>query len=212
MSDSVSAGDSSPSKSLLWMTVALFAGFGVLLGGGLFMASHLVRSLGLAAATGKNTLRTPSGGFRMEKENQIGPGLPVYPRSSLKVPGNDSTGQILQDAKDGVATVTYVSADDRDAVEVWYAQHLSPEFTQHTSDEQPFAAPFQDVHVSAGDIAFLAERGDNIRVVDLTTDTTGTTIRLVRTHAQTSSTNSPETSSPGATNSEGATNSDGTTK
>jgi hypothetical protein len=212
MSDSVSTGDSSTSKSLLWMTVALFAGFGVLLGGGLFMASHLVRSLGLAAATGKNTLRTPSGGFRMEKENQIGPGLPVYPRSSLEVPGNDATSQILQDAKDGLATVTYVSTDDRDAVEAWYVEHLSPEYTRHAADEQPFAAPFQDVHVSAGDIAFLAERGDQIRVVDLTTDAAGTTIHLVRAHAQTSPTNSSETSSQGATNSEGATNSDATTK
>jgi hypothetical protein len=169
------------------MMVALFAGFGVLLGGGLFMASHLVRSLGLAAATGKNTLRTPAGGFRMEKEDQIGPGLPVYPRSALELPSNDSTGKELQDAKEGVATVTYRSPDDRAAVEDWYAQHLSAEFTRHASAEQPFSVPFQDVHVADGDIAFLAARGDNIRIVTLSADPTGTKIYLVRTHAQTPS-------------------------
>jgi hypothetical protein len=183
MSDSVSAGDSS-AKSLMWMTVALFAGFGVLLGGGLFMASHLVRSLGLAAATGKNTLRTPMGGFRMEKESQVGPGLPVYPRSSLELPSNDSTGKELQDAKDGVRTVTYLSTDEREAVEYWYAQHLSAEFTRHASSEQPFSPPFQDVHLAEGDIAFLAVRAENIRIVTLSTDPTGTKIQLVRTHAQ----------------------------
>jgi hypothetical protein len=193
MSDSVSGGNSSTSKSLLWMTLALFAGFGVLLGGGLFMASHLVRSLGLAAATGKNTLRTPAGGFRMEKQDQIGPGLPVYPRSSLEVPGNDATGKELEDAKEGVATVTYRSTDDRFAVEDWYTQHLSAEFARHASTEQPFSVPFQDVHVADGDIAFLASRGDNIRVVILSTDPNGTTIHLVRMHAQTPSTNSSET-------------------
>ena len=183
MSDSFSASDSS-AKSLLWMTTALFAGFGVLLGGGLFMASHLVRSLGLAAATGKNTVRTPAGGFRMEQQDQIGPGLPVYPRSSLQLPGNDSTGKELQDAKDGITTVTYVSTDEREAVENWYAQHLSAEFTRHTSDEQPFAAPFQDVHVADGEIAFLAVRAENIRYVTLSKEPNGTRIYLVRTRAQ----------------------------
>jgi hypothetical protein len=191
MSDSVSGGDSSSSKSLLWMTVALFAGFGVLLGGGLFMASHLVRSLGLAAATGKNTLRTPAGGFRMEREDQVGPGLPVYPHSSLELPANDSTGKELQDAKEGVATVTYRSTDDRGLVEDWYSQHLSTEFTRHASTEQPFSVPFQDVHVADGDIAFLAARGNNIRVITLSADASGTKIYLVRTHAQASTTNPP---------------------
>ena len=194
MSDS---GDSSSSKSLLWMTVALFAGFGVLLGGGLFMASHLVHSLGLAAATGRNTVRTPMGGFRMEQQTQIGPGLPVYPRSSLELPGTGSTAKELQDAKDGVATVTYRSPDDRDAVEGWYAQHLSAEFTRHVSADQPFSAPFQDVHVDDGDIAFLAVRADNIRVVELSAEQTGTKIYLVRTHAQAPA---AATNQPSATN------------
>ena len=176
-------GNSSSSKSLLWMTVALFSGFGLLLGGGLFMANHLVHSLGLAAATGRNTVRTPTGGFRMEQQAQVGPGLPVYPRSSLQLPGTGSTAKELQDAKDGVTTVTYRSPDDRDAVDGWYAQHLSAEFTRHSSTDQPFSAPFEDVHVDDGDIAFLAARADNIRVVELSTEPTGTKIYLVRTHA-----------------------------
>src|SRR5271168_5285599 len=144
MSDS---GDSSTSKSLLWMTLALFAGFGVLLGGGLFMASHLVHSLGLASATGRNTLRTPAGGFRMEKESQVGPGLPVYPRAALELPAYDDMGKLLQENKDGIAAVTYRSEDAVGVVEDWYAQHLSAEYAQHSGSEQPFSAPFQDVHL-----------------------------------------------------------------
>jgi len=185
MSDSISTGDSSSSRSLLWMTVALFAGFGVLLGGGLFMASHLVRSLGLAAATGRNTVRTPAGGFRMQNVEQVGPGLPVYPRASLELPASDEAGKLLQESKDGVAVVTYRSEDDRGVVEDWYAQHLSAEYTKHSSSEQPFSVPFQDVHVSDGDIAFLAERNDNIRVVELSADAAGTTIHLLRRQAAT---------------------------
>lgn len=182
MSDSLSTGDSS-AKSLLWMTLALFAGFGVLLGGGLFMASHLVHSLGLAAATGKNTLRTPEGGFRMERTGEVGPGLPVYPNTSLELPANDDTVKVLQDARNGVAVVTYRSTDDRSVVEDWYVQHLGAEYTRHSGSEQPFAEPFQDVHVAEGDIAFLAVRNENIRVVELSTDATGTTIHLLRMRA-----------------------------
>jgi hypothetical protein len=193
MSDSVNT-DSSSSKSLMWMTAALFAGFSVLLGGGLFMANHLVRSLGLAAATGRNTVRTPNGGFRMEQENQVGPGLPVYPHASLEVPANDSAGKELQDAKDGVAVVTYRSTDDRGVVDDWYAQHLSAEFARHASSEQPFSVPFQDVHIADGDIAFLAARGENVRVVQLSTNPAGTTIQLVRTHTPTSPATTPAAS------------------
>lgn len=182
MSDSLSTGDSS-AKSLLWMTMALFAGFGVLLGGGLFMASHLVHSLGLAAATGRNTLRTPEGGFRMERAAEVGPGLPVYPRASLELPANDDTAKVLLDAQNGVSVVAYRSTDDRGIVEDWYVQHLGAEYTQHSGSEQPFAEPFQDVHVANDDIAFLAVRNDNIRVVELSTDATGTTIHLLRTRA-----------------------------
>ena len=66
MSESSSAGRCASSKSLMWMMVALFAGFGVMLAGGLFLANHLARTMGLAAASGtKNTVRTPIGAFRM---------------------------------------------------------------------------------------------------------------------------------------------------
>jgi hypothetical protein len=183
MSDSFRTGDSSSARSLLWMTLALFAGFGVLLGGGLFMAGHLAQSLGLAAATGKNTLRTREGGFRMEKPGEVGPGLPVYPHASLELPANDDTVKVLQDARNGVSTVTYLSTDDRGVVEDWYVQHLGAEYARHSGSEQPFAEPFQDVHVAGGDMAFLAVRNDNIRVVQLSTDATGTTIHLLRMHA-----------------------------
>ena len=105
----ISAGNSSSSKSLMFMTLALFAGFGVMLGGGLFIAKRLAETMGLAAATGsKDTVRTPIGAFRMEKEDQVGPGLPVYPRSSLEVPSDVATGKALSDSKNGVTVVPVV--------------------------------------------------------------------------------------------------------
>src|SRR5271156_5598979 len=131
MADSSISGDSSSSKSLMWMMLALTVGLGAMLGGGLFIANTLLHSMGLAAATSnKNTLRTPIGSFRVESQDQIGPGLPVYPRATLQMPRSDSTGEAIQEAQEGVSAVTYHTTDDRDAVDTWYAQHLSTEYTR----------------------------------------------------------------------------------
>src|SRR5277367_4769128 len=166
-----SSGDSSSSKSLMWMMLALFAGLGVMLGGGLFLAKGLLNSMGLAAASSsKNTLRTPVGSFRLEKADQVGPGLPVYPRSSLQLPGTDSTGQVIQEAQDGVSAVTYHTTDDRDFVTSWYAEHLSPEFAKHDPKDRPVPEAFGVLRIADDDEAFLAQRGDNLRAVTLASD------------------------------------------
>ena len=184
MSESSSAGNSSSSKSLMWMMVALFAGFGVMLAGGLFLANHLARTMGLAAASGtKNTVRTPIGAFRMETQDQVGPGLPVYPRSSLELPGDDTTGNALANAKNGVRVAAYHTDDTREFVEEWYLKHLSAEFTRHEGSEKPLPEAFGDLPIPADSIAFLAERNGNIRVVTLAPESTGTKISLIQTHS-----------------------------
>src|SRR5580704_16542965 len=61
MAEGSVSGNSSSSKSLMWMMIGLFCGLAVLLASGLFVASRVVRSMGLAAATAKETLRTPGG-------------------------------------------------------------------------------------------------------------------------------------------------------
>jgi hypothetical protein len=195
MSNSSSSGNSSSSRTLMWMTVALFTGFGVMMGGGLFLASRLVRAMGMAAATKtKDTVHTPIGNFRLEKEDQVGPGLPVYPRSSLELPGDDATGAALREAQNGVVTATYHTVDARDFVDRWYGEHLSPEFTRHEPDEKPQPELFRDVRVSENDIAFLAERGGQVRIVSLSVDTTGTTISLIQMHSRTAEATPPPSS------------------
>jgi hypothetical protein len=190
----MSGGNSSSSKSLMFMTLALFGGFGVMLGGGLFIAKRLAQTMGLAAATGsKDTVRTPIGAFRMEKEDQVGPGLPVYPRASLEVPGEVATGKALSDSKNGVTVVTYHTDDAREFVESWYMKHLSPEFSRHQGSEKTFPEAFRNVTIDAGDIAFLAERSNNARAVTLSQDSTGTKISLIQTSSPATPANSSTT-------------------
>jgi hypothetical protein len=81
--------------------------------------------------------------------------------------------------------------DARDFVDRWYAEHLSPAFTRHEAGETPQPDVFHEVRVSENDIAFLAERGEQIRIISLSADATGTTITLIQTHSHTTDASPP---------------------
>jgi hypothetical protein len=180
MAEGSSSGNSSSSKSLLWMMIGLFTGLGILLAGGLFLASRAVRSMGLSAASARDTVRTPGGGFRLEKETEVGPSLPIYPRSSLVVPDDDTAAAAIKQAQNGIETSTYHTTDTRDFVDEWYGKHLSPEFSRRDAGARPVPAIFNDARVSDSDIAFVAEREQMVRIVALSLDSGGTKISLIR--------------------------------
>jgi hypothetical protein len=180
MAESSTTEGSSSSKSLMWMMIAVFVGLSGLLSGGLFLANRMVRSMGLAAATSKDTIRTPAGSFRLEKQNEVGPGLPVYPNASLVLPTEKAAALAIQERKNGISAVTYQTRDTRDSVDIWYSKHLGPEFARHDAGEKPLPEVFRDARVSDSDIAFLAERGRQVAIVALSLGARGTSISLLR--------------------------------
>jgi len=175
-----SSGTASSSKSLMWMMVALFGGLALLLGMGLFVASRAVRSMGLSAAGAKDTIHTPGGTFRLEKETEVGPGLPVYPRASLIVPDDDAAAAAIKQARQGIEVSAYQSNESREFVDSWYAKHLSPEFTRHDAGDRPADPLYADAHVADSDVVFVAERDEKVRVVALSENPSGTKISLIR--------------------------------
>jgi hypothetical protein len=180
MAEASTSGNSSSSKSLMWMMIALFAGLAVLLAGGLFVASRVIRSMGLTAANAMNTVRTRGGSLRLEKEGEMGAGLPVYPRSSLIVPDDSTAATAVKQARNGIETSTYHTTDTRDFVDEWYGKHLSPAFTRRDAGDKPVPEIFNDAQVSDSDIAFVAERGQTVGIVALSLDSGGTKISLIR--------------------------------
>lgn len=180
MAAETSSGNSSSSKSLMWMMIALFTGLAALLAGGLFVASRTVRSMGLRAASAKDTVQTPGGTFRLERETEVGPGLPVYPRSSLVVPDENEAAAAIKQAQNGVETSTYHTTDMRDYVDNWYTGHLSPEYTRHGAGDKVDPSMFNNAPISQSEITFVAERDKKVRIVTLTQDSGGTMISLIR--------------------------------
>jgi hypothetical protein len=180
MAESSASGESSSSKSLLWMMIAFFAGVGILLGGGIFLASRVAKVAGISVSMSKDTKRSPGGSFRLEKESAVGPGLPLYPHASLIVPDESGAAKAMQNSRKGIEEVNYHSNDTRDTVDDWYAKHLSTEFQRHDAGEKPLPEVFQDARVSDSDIAFVAERGQQVRIVTLSLKAGGTNIGLIR--------------------------------
>lgn len=178
MSSETSSGSSS-SKALLWMTIGLFAGMGVLLIGGFFTAKRVLTSVSLGALVGnRNNMAMPHGKLRLEKPDQIGPGLPVYPTASMEMP--DNSAQTLKDVETGVDVAHYHSPDYRGAVDLWYHDHLGSEFNRYDATQQVIPEELRDPHVGDSDLFYVAERGGQKGLVVLRMDDNGTTISLIR--------------------------------
>ena len=194
MGKTSSSREASSSKSLLFMMVAMICGWCALLSGGMMMASRVIRAVQLRAGSDKSTVRTPLGDFRFEKAKQVGPGLPLYPQSELVLPGADSSRLSLSGDAAQVMYSTYHTNTSRQFVVDWYQEHLSPTFTRQDSGPKNLPAIFNNSHITDGDVAFVGERDDQVRVVALSADNTGTRITLLRA-TNLSSTPTP-TSSP----------------
>jgi len=200
MGKTSSASPGAPSsKSLLFMMIAMTCGFCILIGGGMFTASRIIQAMQIRSGSDKSTVRTPIGDFRMQKAQQVGPGLPVYPQADLVVPGADSSHVSLQDASQ-VVSGTYHTTASREFVLNWYMEHLSQEFTRQDSGPKKLPEVFRNSHITDDDIVFLGERGDQVRLVSLTADDTGTKIILLRASippsTPTTDATPPQTSAP----------------
>jgi len=195
---SLGSSGGSSSKSLLFMTVAMTCGFCILLGGALLLTSRVVHALGLRAGSDKTTVRTPIGDFRVEKAREVGPGLPVYPAATLVLPGAAAAAAAhpaLNDDEPQVLASTYHTNSSREYVLSWYLEHLSPEFTRQDPGPKTLPEAFRNSRISDDDIAFVGERGDQMRVVALALDESGTRITLLRSYTK-PPTPAPATPSP----------------
>src|SRR5215813_7069572 len=128
MSDGSASGNASQSKSLMYMMVGFFFGTVALLGVGFLLVNRVIHTVGLSASGNANTVRTSNGSYTLERPDQIGPALPVYPRATLELPAVSDTAAAIKEAQAGMTVSTYHTTDARDFVETWYSQHLNPEF------------------------------------------------------------------------------------
>jgi hypothetical protein len=162
------------------MKVALASGLGFLLGGGIFMVSRVGHALQLPAVGEELTLRTPTGDWRVERPNEVGPGLPVYPDAKLVLPGQSVRPAAPKNNQAPAQTAIYYTNDPSEFVGDWYMNHLGSEFVRSNFAARAIPDAPSDLQISDTDITFVGERGDQVRIVTIAADPTGAKITLVR--------------------------------
>src|SRR5579872_3752582 len=169
------------SGSLLWMKRGLSCGLALLLAGSIFMSSRLGHALQFRATANEATVRTAAGDWHIERPNEVGPGLPVYPDALLVLPGPSDPPTATKNSQGEVQTAIYYSTDPSEFVDTWYLEHLGPEFVRGSSSGKVIPdGVLSGASISNSDVAFVGERGDQIRIVAIATKSTGTKITLAR--------------------------------
>jgi hypothetical protein len=166
------------------MMAAMFCGFAILLSAGLLMTSRVIHALQLNSESDKSIVRTPLGDYRVEKAQDVGPGLPIYPQATLVLPGGGPIHSPANVNQPQVVTSTYHTNSSREYVADWYLGHLSPEFVRQDPGPKTLPQAFQESPITEADVIFVGERGDQVRLVCLTAEDLGTKITLLRSAKQ----------------------------
>ena len=180
MADASASGSSSSDRSsVLWMMVAFLGGLTLLVGGALFLAQRVIKTMSIKRPAGEATLQTPLGELRVEQPSAHGPGLPVYPQAALVMPGDNVPSEFPADRRYEIRTAKYHSPDSRETVDAWYRARLGPEFERQGPGEKHVSA-VEQYKLGSDDVAFVLALDDETRIVTLADENNGTGITLVR--------------------------------
>jgi hypothetical protein len=169
-----------PGKSADWLWWILgFAGAAVILCivGGLAIARLVVKNVRVGHKEQQVEVSTPVGDFSVTSTPVKDVGLPVYPGATPVESGKNVELGFPEEEGVGIAAVKYCSSDPLGKVDAWYREHLGPEFRRETGDKNGKIR----VHgIATEGVAYVAEKGDGVRVVAMSKKLAGIEIALLR--------------------------------
>jgi hypothetical protein len=163
--------------AVLWILAIVAGGFVVLVLGGLLVASMFIHRIHVSDTGKQVEIETPAGALRVNNDRLHPTGLPVYP-DAKRIESEGSGVELSAPGGAGLAIATekYMASDDLDKISDWYQQKLGPGYQR---EEHGSATHRQHVNSDA-DVAYIYEKGDNVRVVALTKKSDGIEIELLR--------------------------------
>jgi hypothetical protein len=139
----------------------------VLFGLGAFLAvTFIARTVRVEEAGNKVEIQTPVGSIRASKDAP-NPGLPVYPGATVTDAGAKVELEGPEDESLAIVGAHYRTIDPIEKVDAWYADRLGPEFKREGSGVYLKKKDIIGAQVESGDIAFVSEKDELVRVVAL---------------------------------------------
>lgn len=164
-----SGPDAPPKKAsfILWLLGLLGIGVAVLAVGGILVAMYVARNVQVQQSGDRVEVQTPIGSLKVDKSAETDPGLPVYPGAVVNEPGatvelGTETDEVLT-----VVAAKYRTSDPISKVDEWYQEKLGAEFKREGAGVMIRKKEIVGIQVNSGDIAFVAEDKDSMRVVVL---------------------------------------------
>jgi hypothetical protein len=165
--------------AIVWILAIVGGGFVVLVLGSLLLASLFIRRVHVSGTGKQVEIETPAGALRLNGDQLHATGLPVYP-GAKRIESEGSGGVELSapgGAGLGIASEKYMTPAELDEVTSWYAQKLGPGYQR---EDKGSGSRHRDHVSSSSDVAYVYEKGNNVRVVALTRKSDGVEIELVR--------------------------------
>ena len=168
------------SNNAVWWILGIVAGgIVVMVLFGLALAGLFIRNLRVHNQGNNVEIQTPVGAIKVNKDVPRASGLPVYP--GAKSDDDDNSAKVDLSAGDGgvgIAVEHFITSDNLDKVDKWYAHRLGGSFRREENHDHK---PIHGVTVDSDtDLAFVDDHGDGVRVVALTKKDDGVDIVLFR--------------------------------
>lgn len=174
--------DAPPKKVpfILWLLGLLGVGVAVLAVGGILVAMYVARNVQVQQSGEKVEIQTPVGSLKVDKSGETDPGLPVYPGAAVNEPGatvelGTDTDEVLH-----VVAAKYRTSDPITKVDEWYQAQLGADFKREGPGVVIRKKDIVGIQVNSGDVAFIAEDKESMRVVVLERKGIQTEIAMAR--------------------------------
>ncbi len=155
-------------SNLLWWVLGLLAtALVVLTLGGLLVVRYMARNIEVIQSGDRVEVRSPVGNMAVNKNAGDPTGLPEYPGARLHEPGASVELESATDERVTILAAKYRTPDAIDKVDEWYRQKLGREFEREGRGVTIRKKEIFGIEVHSDDIAYVAKKNDELRVVTL---------------------------------------------
>lgn len=176
-----------PPNRAIWWVLGILGGLVVLLlVGGTIFGTYLLRTIRIEKNAQRVEISTPLGKMEVQKGGLHTTGLPVYPQA---VPARDDAQanidlSFLGTQALNIAAEKYVTSDPLEKVRAWYTGQLGSDYHLEKPGSQEFVRWGQRkipiVVSNPGEVVFVDDRGEDLKIVAIKPALGATRIDLVR--------------------------------